>query len=89
MGLGDNENYLASDSVAVRQYTNRILRIGQGEIAEITAQSACLFSFNGKAIERRPLTLEGNPFVLNKDGYKHFLLKEINEQPMVMRQDSF
>lgn len=86
VGLKDDESFLASDSVAVRQYTNKVLRIGQGEIAEITANGACLFSFNGDRIERRPLLLDTNPFVLSKDGYKHFLLKEINEQPLVMRQ---
>jgi glutamine---fructose-6-phosphate transaminase (isomerizing) len=86
VGLKDDASYLASDSVAVRQYTNKVLRIGQGEIAEIKANGACLFSFNGDRVERNPLFLDTDPFVLSKDGYKHFLLKEIYEQPLVMRQ---
>jgi glucosamine--fructose-6-phosphate aminotransferase (isomerizing) len=86
VGLGDNESFLASDSVAVRQYTNRVLRLEQAEIAEITATGAKLYSFDGQEVHRHPSILDSNPYVISKDGHKHFLLKEIHEQPHIMRQ---
>jgi glucosamine--fructose-6-phosphate aminotransferase (isomerizing) len=86
VGLGDNESFLASDSVAVRQYTNRVLRLEQAEIAEITASGAKLYSFDGQQVHRLPTILDSNPYVISKDGHKHFLLKEIHEQPHIMRQ---
>lgn len=86
VGLGENESYLASDSVAVRQYTNKLLRLEQSEIAEITVNGVKLFSFDGKAVNRSPIQVDTNPYVIDKEGYKHFLHKEIHEQPLIMRQ---
>jgi glucosamine--fructose-6-phosphate aminotransferase (isomerizing) len=86
VGLGDNESFLASDSVAVRQYTNRVLRLEQAEIAEITTAGAKLYSFDGQQVHRLPVILDSNPYVISKDGHRHFLLKEIHEQPHIMRQ---
>lgn len=86
VGIGDNESFLASDSAAVRQYTNKILRLEQSEIAEITATNVRLFDFQGKEQFRQPATLNGDPYHIDKEGYKHFLLKEIHEQPLVLRQ---
>jgi glucosamine--fructose-6-phosphate aminotransferase (isomerizing) len=86
VGLGENESYLASDSVAVRQYTNKILRLEQSEIAEITTEGVKLFSFDGKAVNRSPVQVDSNPYVIDKEGHKHFLHKEIHEQPLIMRQ---
>ncbi|MGH9548095.1 MAG: glutamine--fructose-6-phosphate transaminase (isomerizing), partial [Terriglobales bacterium] len=86
VGLGEHESFLASDSMAVRQYTNRILKLEQSEVAEITAAGARLFDFNGKEVTRPPVNMESNPYIIDKSGYKHFLLKEIHEQPLVMRR---
>lgn len=86
VGLGDDESFLASDSMAMRQYTNRVLKLEQSEVAEITATGVRLFNFDGEEIERMPVSLESNPYVIDKSGYKHFLLKEIHEQPLVLRQ---
>lgn len=86
VGIGENEMFLASDSVAVRQYTNSIIRLGQSEIAELTANKVTLYTFDGKEIDREPVILETNPFVLDKQGHRHFLLKEIHEQPFIIRQ---
>jgi glucosamine--fructose-6-phosphate aminotransferase (isomerizing) len=86
VGLGDNESYLASDSVAVCQYTNRVLRLGQSEIAEITMGGARLLDFDGQLIDRLPMNVDSVPYVIDKKGHKHFLLKEIHEQPLVLRQ---
>jgi glutamine---fructose-6-phosphate transaminase (isomerizing) len=86
VGLGVNESFLASDSMAVRQYTNKVVRLEQSEIAEITVDGVRLFAFDGKEVKRRPMSLDSNPYVIDKGGYKHFLLKEIHEQPLVLRQ---
>lgn len=86
IGLGDKESFLASDSMAVRQYTNRIIRLEQSEIAELTSNSVRLFSFEGQEVKRNPIVLDSNPYIIDKGGHKHFLLKEIHEQPLVLRQ---
>jgi glutamine---fructose-6-phosphate transaminase (isomerizing) len=86
VGLGKEESFLASDSVAVCQYTNRVLRLDQSEIAEITTGGARLFSFDGTEVKRNPINVDATPYVLDKKGHKHFLLKEIHEQPLVLRK---
>jgi glucosamine--fructose-6-phosphate aminotransferase (isomerizing) len=86
VGLGNGECFLASDSVAVRQYTNNILRLEQSEIAEISVDGARLFTFDGQEVLRRPVVMDSNPLIMDKAGYRHFLLKEIHEQPIILRQ---
>ncbi|MBX9669139.1 MAG: glutamine--fructose-6-phosphate transaminase (isomerizing) [Candidatus Obscuribacterales bacterium] len=86
VGLGEKESFLASDSAAVRQYTNRILRLEQSEIAEIRADGVRLFAFDGVEAHREPISVEASAYKIDKEGFKHFLLKEIHEQPLVLRQ---
>ncbi len=86
VGLGENESFLASDGLAVRPYTNQLLRLEQSEIVELSSSGYKLYSFEGKEVKRSPITSEGSLYVIDKGGYKHFLLKEINEQPTVLRQ---
>lgn len=86
VGVGENESFLASDGLAVRPYTNQLLRLEQSEIVELTSSGYKLYSFAGEEIKRAPITSEGALYVIDKSGYKHFLLKEINEQPTVLRQ---
>jgi glucosamine--fructose-6-phosphate aminotransferase (isomerizing) len=86
VGLGENESFLASDSMAVRQYTNRVVKLEQSEIAEITTKGVRLFTFDGVEVKRSPIALDSSPYVIDKCGHKHFLHKEIHEQPLVLRQ---
>jgi glutamine---fructose-6-phosphate transaminase (isomerizing) len=86
VGIGDSEAFLASDSVAVCQYTNQVLRLEQSEIAEITAAGAKLYQFDGREVTRQPINVDAVPYVIDKKGHKHFLLKEIHEQPLVLRK---
>ncbi|HEY9678013.1 MAG TPA: glutamine--fructose-6-phosphate transaminase (isomerizing) [Drouetiella sp.] len=86
IGLGEHESFLASDSMAVRQYTNKILKLEQSEVAEISAQGARLYNFEGQEVFRKPVSMDSNPYIIDKAGYKHFLLKEIHEQPLVLRR---
>lgn len=86
VGLGENESFLASDSVAVCQYTSKVIRLEQSEIAEITTCGVKLYDFNGKEVSRGPVEMDKGQFVIDKQGHKHFLMKEIHEQPLVLRQ---
>jgi glucosamine--fructose-6-phosphate aminotransferase (isomerizing) len=86
VGIGDGECFLASDSVAVRQYTNKVIRLEQSEIAQITMHGVRLFSFEGDEVTRRPQVLDMNPMIMDKQGYRHYLHKEIHEQPIILRQ---
>jgi glucosamine--fructose-6-phosphate aminotransferase (isomerizing) len=86
VGVGNNENFLASDSIAVRQYTNQTLRLDQSEIAVITPDKVKLYSFEGKESTRPPVVCDSARYVVDKGDYKHFLHKEIDEQPSVLRQ---
>lgn len=86
VGLGEHESFLASDSMAVRQYTNKILKLEQSEVAEITANGTRLFDFGGNEVKRSPILMDTSPYVIDKQGFKHFLLKEIHEQPGVLRR---
>lgn len=86
VGLGDDESFLASDSIAVCQYTNKVLRLEQSEIAEITKAGARLFSFAGTEVNRLPVSMDSVQFSIDKQGHKHFFMKEINEQPLALRQ---
>ena len=86
VGVGDHENFLASDGLAVRPYTNQLLRLEQSEIVELSSSGYKLYDFEGKEVNRAPTISEGSLYVIDKGGYKHFLYKEINEQPTVIRQ---
>jgi len=86
VGLGNNESFLASDSLAYRQFTDQILRLEQSEIGVITSQGVRLYSFDGTEAIRAPFISESHHFVADKCGFKHYLNKEIHEQPNVLRQ---
>jgi glucosamine--fructose-6-phosphate aminotransferase (isomerizing) len=86
VGLGDNESFLASDSLAYRQYTNQMVRLDQSEIAVITKNGVRLYGFDGAEASRPPTASDVNAFVADKGQFKHFLHKEISEQPVVLRQ---
>ena len=61
VGLGQDESFLASDSMAVRQYTNRVVKLEQSEIAEITTHGVRLFTFEGVEVKRSPIALDSSP----------------------------
>jgi glucosamine--fructose-6-phosphate aminotransferase (isomerizing) len=86
VGLGQDESFLASDSMAVRQYTNRVVKLEQSEIAVISTHGVRLYTFDGVEVQRSPIAMDSSPYVIDKCGYKHFLLKEIHEQPLILRQ---
>jgi len=81
IGLGDAENFVASDIPALLEHTRKIVFLEDGEIAEVTRESVTYSKFNGEPIEHEPQLISWDVSVAMKNGYKHFLLKEIHEQP--------
>ena len=84
VGLGKGETFLASDMPAVLDYTRRFLIIEDGELAEVTRAGARIETLDGRPVERSPFTAEWDAASVRKDGYEHFMLKEIHEQPEVI-----
>lgn len=82
LGLGDGMNMAASDMLALAPYVNRIVVLHDGEAARITANTAELFTIgDAKSIQLREEPVPGEARNAEKNGYEHFMLKEIMEQP--------
>ncbi|MFN2425413.1 MAG: glutamine--fructose-6-phosphate transaminase (isomerizing) [Candidatus Binatia bacterium] len=84
VGVGEGENLVASDVPALLEYTRDVLFLEDGEMAELTATSVTLTTFDGTPIERTPRRITWDAVTAQKGGYKHFLLKEIHEQPVAV-----
>src|SRR6478736_221395 len=81
IGFGDGETLCASDIPALLGYTRRVLILEDGELAELTAQGASIQTLDGQPVKRPIKTVDWSPVQAEKGGYKHFMLKEIFEQP--------
>jgi glucosamine--fructose-6-phosphate aminotransferase (isomerizing) len=81
VGVGDGENFIASDVQALLQYTKKFIYLNDHEMVHIQNNKIKLFSENGKEINPVVTELNWSPDLVNKQGYKHFMLKEIYEQP--------
>ena len=86
IGIGEGENYIGSDVPAILEYTKNVIYLDDCQIAEIKADSVKLFDFDGNLVKYKVETVPWEPVALSKMGYKHFMLKEIHEQPDVIRQ---
>lgn len=87
VGLGRGENVLASDATPVLSITKEVLDIEEKEICVLEKDRVSLFNFDGKKVERKPRVVEWDVEMTTKDGYDHFMLKEIYEQPRVIRDN--
>ncbi|HEY2732442.1 MAG TPA: glutamine--fructose-6-phosphate transaminase (isomerizing), partial [Polyangiales bacterium] len=81
LGVGDGENLCGSDIPAVLPYTRRVIILEDGQMALLTAKSVQVTTIDGTPIEARIQTIDWSPAMAEKSGYKHFMLKEIHEQP--------
>lgn len=86
IGIGKEENFIASDVPAILSYTNRIIYLENKEIAVLTKDEVKLYNINGEEVKRNACVVKWNAEMAEKMGYKHFMLKEIHEQPTVMTE---
>ncbi|MDG2989346.1 glutamine--fructose-6-phosphate transaminase (isomerizing) [Candidatus Synechococcus calcipolaris G9] len=85
IGFGQGEFFCASDTPALIPYTRAVLSLENGELARLTATGVEVYSFKGDRLRKTPRTLNWNPVMVEKQGFKHYMLKEIYEQPGVVR----
>lgn len=84
IGAGDGENYFASDALALLPLTQKVIFLNDGEIAHITKDAIEVWDFHGNPLKRPPAVLNWSASAADKAGYRHYMLKEINEQPAVI-----
>ena len=84
IGQGEGENFVASDIPALLDSTRRMIFLDDGEIAEVSSTAVSITTFAGEPVERRPKEITWDPITAQKGGYKHFLLKEIHDQPQAL-----
>ncbi|MFN6566208.1 glutamine--fructose-6-phosphate transaminase (isomerizing) [Dendronalium sp. ChiSLP03b] len=85
IGFGQGEFFCASDTPAIVAYTRAVLPLENGEIARLTPLGVEIYNFAGNRLKKQPRMLNLNPTMVEKQGFKHFMLKEIHEQPGVVR----
>ncbi len=85
VGYGPNENYLGSDSYALKSMTNKISYLNDGEFCVLKKNSVDFFDENGKKINKKILELSSEEGNYDKGDYKHFMAKEIEEQPTTIK----
>jgi len=81
IGLGEGENYVASDIPAILAHTRKMIFLEEGEIAELTRAGVKITDLEGKPRQRPAKDIAWSAVQAQKDGFKHFMLKEIHEQP--------
>ncbi|MED0981393.1 glutamine--fructose-6-phosphate transaminase (isomerizing) [Bacillus paramycoides] len=85
VGVGDNFNVVASDAMAMLQVTDQFIELMDKEIVIVTKESITIKNLQGETIARAPYTAELDASDIEKGTYPHFMLKEIDEQPLVIR----
>jgi glucosamine--fructose-6-phosphate aminotransferase (isomerizing) len=84
IGLGEGETFLASDVVPLLRHTRQVIYLEDGELAELTRDGARLSRLDGAEVQRAPITIPFDPVAAEKGGFKHFMQKEIFEQPQAL-----
>ncbi len=83
---GEDENYIASDMPAILKFTNRFITLNNGDFAKINSHEIKVFNKNGTEIEKEVKKFEGDASSIDKNGYEHYMQKEIMEQPEVIKR---
>ncbi|HVL37884.1 MAG TPA: glutamine--fructose-6-phosphate transaminase (isomerizing), partial [Fimbriimonadaceae bacterium] len=86
LGLGQHENMLASDIPALLPYTREVVVLEEDTVAVLTDSEVKLFDGDGRELTIKPIHIEWDVAAAERGGYEHFMLKEIHEQPDVLRQ---
>ncbi len=85
IGVGEGEAFVASDVPGILHHTRNIYFLADGDLAILTPSSVTLTDFEGNPVERQLTRIQWDPIQAEKGGYKHFMLKEIWEQPQAIR----
>lgn len=86
IGLGIGENFIASDVFALLPVTQRFIFLEDGDIADITRETITIYDEHGRVVERPETVSELSPDAAEKSGYRHFMLKEIFDQPRAIAE---
>jgi len=86
LGVGDNENFIASDIPALLKYTNRVIYMDEGELCVVTKKSIHVFDENKKEVTKKEDIITWSVKDAEKSGFPHFMLKEIFDQPDAINQ---
>ncbi len=86
VGLGKGENYLASDIPAILGRTNQVYILEDGEFVVLQSDSVAITDFHGNPVNKEIFTVTWDPIAAEKNGFEHFMLKEIHEQPNALKE---